>query len=692
MKGTIQQFNKLRGRSLEEIKTRGRQEFAKRYDRLFNRTTRRMSDKTLYAEFSGAARNGFGEGSAALLLERIRRKSNLFLPALGEREMITELSLRRFPVESKAIIATAEKAIRGRFDLLGFTDLDFGTPIDWALDPIAGSRAPSVHWSRIDPVAPFGGGDLKIVWEINRCAHFVAFGQAYWLTGDEAYAAAFVAQTEAWIEENPPGWGIGWAASLDVSFRAIAWLWAFHLCADSPKLTPEFVARFLKAMIDHGRHIEKYLSYYFSPNTHLTGEALGLFYLGAALPELRRAEGWRRLGLEILFKQLPIHVRSDGVYFEQSSYYHRYTTDFYLHLFALLRAGALPLSREHESLLWQKLEAMFNHLMWIERPNRTSPLFGDDDGGRLLKFAPRAGNDFRDTLAIGAAIFKRDDWKHAAGEAPAELVWVLGAGGVESYDNMESVPSKQLTRAFPVSGYFVMRDGWDRDSNFVLIDCGRHGSELGPGHAHADALSIEVALRGVSWIVDPATFVYGAHPATRDWFRSTEAHNTVCIDETGQSEPGAPFSWRTMAACTLEEFQELPGAVVFRGSHDGYRRLPVPVTHTRQVLMDKKASGAILFINDSFNGSGRRRYTLRYHLTPQCEATINSKRIEATTPEGEILIISVIGAGVNARIEQGWVSTCYGSRSSAPIAVFEISAEGPVELLSVIQSPPNHQS
>src|SRR5262249_9730959 len=150
----------------------------------------------------------------------------------------------------------------------------------------------------------------------------------------------------AWIDANPVGIGINWASSLEVAFRSIAWLWALNLLIDSREVTPDFCTRLLKSLIAHGRHIERYLSYYFSPNTHLTGEALGLFYLGLALPELDRAEGWRDLGLRILLDQAQKQVRPDGVHFEQSSYYHRYTTDFYTHLFALTRTNEIVIDRE----------------------------------------------------------------------------------------------------------------------------------------------------------------------------------------------------------------------------------------------------------------------------------------------------------------------------------------------------------
>src|SRR5262249_17239448 len=156
--------------------------------------------------------------------------------------------------------------------------------------------------------------------------------------------------------------------------------------------------------------------------------------------------------------------------------------------------------------------------------------------------------------------------------------------GVERYDQLRAEPPRETSRGFKQGGYFVMRDGWRNDSSFVLIDCGPHGGEIGCRHAHSDALSIEFASRGVTWIVDPGTYVYAANAKTRDEFRSTAAHNTVTVDDRSQSVTSAPFSWRTMAVCSLHEFAELGDAVFFQGSHDGYKRLKDPVEHTRSVL------------------------------------------------------------------------------------------------------------
>lgn len=683
----VSKLNKLQSMGLQEAVGRGRQEFHKLADRMLLPISGGKSEESLYKAFRPDQRNGSGEGSVALIGDRFRRAGVFPLPSLNDRAAIVSLINDRFPEHKQAILNEADNACTGTFDLLGYKGLNFGRPIDWHLDPLTFERAPMIHWSRIDSVAPIGKGDLKIFWEINRTAHFVTLGQAWWLTGDDRYVAEFVNQATAWIDANPYGMGIGWAASLDTAFRSIAWLWALSLCADSPLMTEHFLVRIIKALIEHGRHIEKYLSLYFSPNTHLTGEALGLFYLGLSLPELIHAERWRDLGLRILIEQLPRHVRNDGVYFEQSSYYHRYTMDFYLHLSVLLDAAGTTLSSDDRRLMTQKLEALGEHLMWIERPDGSWPLFGDDDGGRLIRFAPRAGNDFSDTLAIGAAIFERGDWKHGAGEAPPELLWFLGPEGLESYDRLQSKLPTATSRSFDESGFYVMRDGWDRQSSFVLIDCGRHGSEAGSGHAHSDALAFELALRGTTWLVDPATHVYGSQPELRNWFRSSEAHNTATVDGEGQSVPANPFAWNATAECSIDRFEDHDDSVIFVGSHDGYRRLSDPVFHERAIIMLRERS--VFIVDDQFTAESRHTYSIRFHFTPESKTTVLDRGLRACMPDGSSLILQFFVAGdvlppVRPRVERGWVSTIYGQRSEAEVVVLEIACNGAIRVTTLL--------
>jgi hypothetical protein len=126
---------------------------------------------------------------------------------------------------------------------------------------------------------------------------------------------------------------------------------------------------------------------------------------------------------------LPIHVQQDGVYFEQSSYYHRYTSDFYLHFLLLTRLNQDPES----TLLSTSLARLLEHLMYITRPDGTSPLFGDDDGGRLVMLAENRPDDFRAALSTGAVLLSRPDFKFVANSLSEETLWLPRPTGSPSF-------------------------------------------------------------------------------------------------------------------------------------------------------------------------------------------------------------------------------------------------------------------
>src|SRR5262249_23410300 len=154
-------------------------------------------------------------------------------------------------------------------------------------------------------------------------------------------------------------------------------------------LTPALYSEMLGWLAAHAAHVEKYLSHYFSPNTHITGEALGLFYAGTLFPDLPRAERWREEGMRILLEQLPRQVHADGVYFEQSTCYQRYTIDIYLHFLILAGRNRIPLP---ESVAG-RVRGMLDYLLAVCRPDGSMPQIGDADGGRLLPFMHRHAED-----------------------------------------------------------------------------------------------------------------------------------------------------------------------------------------------------------------------------------------------------------------------------------------------------------
>lgn len=617
--------------------------------------------------------------SASGFLNHFRERSGPgFFPAFDNRDNTIAEFKRRWPNSVEEIVGRADRITTGHFDLLGLRQLSFGDPIDWHLEPLAGKRGPLVHWSSLNFLNAELFGDKKITWELNRHQYFAILGQAYWLTGDERYAETFANHINSWFAENPPKLGINWASNLEVAFRSISWTWALYFFRHSGALTAETLLSIAKFLYLNAIHLETYLSTYFSPNTHLTGEALGLFYLGTLFPEFKAAARWRTTGLRILLEQLERHVQADGVYFEQSSYYHRYTSDFYLHLRILLEANkeAVP------APLDEKLQQLLDFLMYITRPDGRTPLFGDDDGGRLMKLDNRASNDFRATLSTGAAVFNRGDYKFVAHESAEETFWLLGPTALANLDQLQASEPASRSKAFADSGYFVMRDNWNAEANYLFFDCGHHGAD-NCGHAHADALSFELAVNGQTMLIDPGTYTYTASKELRDSFRVSSAHNTLTLDDQSWSVPAGPFSWQSIGnSRPIDWISKERFDYIFASQNAGSDE--IAIGHYREILFLKNEYWVI---RDYISSYGPRRIKLWFHFDAEV-APLRDKehtiRMIRENGHGAGLQVTTFGERGEWLRESGWVSHCYGTREASPLWVFSAESHGPVELITVM--------
>src|SRR5205085_10903337 len=166
------------------LRCRGRQEAAKLIDRGL---TARMAPRRHDAAAAEGGRH---------------RVCALFDPSVAD-----EIAAR-WPDHRADVIARADRIRERRFSLLGYKDLWFGNPVDWALDPVSGRRAPQEHWSRIKPLDPGQVGDCKVTWELSRHQWLVTLAQAYRLSGDEVYAEAGAELLTSWLDANPRGQGL----------------------------------------------------------------------------------------------------------------------------------------------------------------------------------------------------------------------------------------------------------------------------------------------------------------------------------------------------------------------------------------------------------------------------------------------------------------------------------------------------
>jgi hypothetical protein len=473
----------------------------------------------------------------------------------------------RFPDARTEAAARADRMLEGRYDVLGYRDVEYGTPPQWLRDPVHGRQPPFAFWASVPYLDP-SYGDHKVIWEINRHQHWLGLGRAYHLTGDRRYYDAFVSQLEDWMARNPPLLGVNWTSMLELAFRSLSWIWALHFfvpaAAADPHGAPPWTVDLLLGLDRQLTHIEENLSQYFSPNTHLSGEALGLFVSALTLPELAGSPRRAGLGRRILLEEASRQVNSDGGHAELSAHYHRYSTDFYLLAALVARlTGDGAASALHDAAARQ---ARF--LRAIADDNGRLPRLGDDDGGQLFPVCGGRSSDCRDTLGSAAAVL--NDPGLGVGDATEETFWFCGHA-------VSDRPAVAIGSAsFPSTGYYVSRNA---AGDHLIFDAGRHGY-LNGGHAHSDALSLVLTTAGRPFLVDAGTGTYTMDAAIRDRFRSTAIHNTIVLDGREQALPRGPFHWSSRADGTCLVWKSEPAFDYVEGIHDGYR----PKAHARAVF------------------------------------------------------------------------------------------------------------
>jgi Heparinase II/III-like protein/Heparinase II/III N-terminus len=643
-----------------------------RWVRLSSMTTAELLDRIRQHSMARLDAVRYRMGSRLDVAMRAHAQASRFFFQPADLSAICKVLWQRLPKQANTIIGRADKICRHRFDLLGYEDLDYGPEIDWHYDQVHARRAPRKPFYQVRYLDFGEVGDSKVTWELNRHQHLVTLAKAYRLTSDEKYAAELFRHWRHWHAENPYPVGVNWASSLEVAFRSISWLWMYFLLADCPVAPSGFREQWLRALGLNGRHIEVYLSTYFSPNTHLLGEAVALFFIGTLCPELEPSKRWQRLGWDIVVQEMDRQVHADGLHFEQSTYYHVYALDFFLHTRTLAVLNGIAIPKQFDD----KLVKMLDALAFLSRAG-SPPQLGDDDGGRL--FDPRRNRlqHMLDPLATGAVLFQRGDWKPVARDIREETLWLLGTDGVAEFDKLTAIKPTSSSVALESSGLYIMSE----QSQQLVIDAGPQGAATA-GHGHADALSVCLNLNGQPVLIDPGTCEYVGDDSARDEFRGTSSHNTLCIDGLSQSDPKGPFAWTNLPSVRRELWISGRAFDLFVGSHNGYARLPEPVTHRRIVfwLKDK-----FWLVRDEADGTGQHKLELNWHLSPEFVQSGESNLVFERKDQSEgLAFVPLESRGWSAEVRSGWYSSAYGLKKPAPLLHFSTIATLPAEFVTLL--------
>ncbi len=569
----------------------------------------------------------------------------------------------RYQDEVGAGMATAEAAMRHEFDLLGSGVRALGKKLPWLDDFKTGRHYPVQYCRDIQYMELDKPTDVKVPWELSRCQHFTALGQAYWLTGDERYAEEYRAEIEDWIAVNPFAYSVNWACAMDVALRAINWIWGFYFMAGSRACAdPAFRRLLLRSLFLHGEFVYQNLEKGDVNGNHYLSDGAGLVFVGLFFRHTPQGRRWLAQGKTIVFDEMLLQVSEDGVDYEQSTSYQRLVLELFQTSYLLLeRHGeAVPDAQA------ARLARMLEFVAAYTKPDGLAPLIGDADDGRVQKLGSQRLNDHRYLLSTGAAQCARPDLKAAAGRFWEESFWLLGPAGATAFDSLPG-DAPPRSAAFPAGGFYVLRS----PSAHVVIDCGEVGMRGRGGHGHNDITSFELYLNGMNLVTDCGAYLYTASREWRNRFRSTAFHNVAQVDDAEFNRFIGPDAlWQLIYdAHPVDLNWKTDGfGGYFCGGHDGYARLVPPVASKREIYLDPQRPRVA--VRDHLASAGPRGTTWRFHFDPSVTAELVGPdcRLQSAGHEAWLLAADEQDSRVR-RLERGWVSSGYGVRAETWVLV-----------------------
>lgn len=476
------------------------------------------------------------------------------------------------------ILKDSKKIINHIFSFLSDKEYNLGKNLEWNQDFKSGFIWENKFYRKIEVVDLNNNADVKVPWELSRFQHIFTLGKSYWITNDKKYYLEFKNEVLDWIEKNPIYMTVNWTCTMDVAIRAVNWIFGYFLFKDLIDKDNGFLKKLNNSLYNHGRYIiknlEKGLGY---ANNHYLSDLNGLIFLGLYFKKLNNSEvnHWLEVGKKELEKEMFIENNSDGTNDETSTSYHRLVTELMFYPMYLCELNNINFSENYK----KRLEKMFEFMGKITKSNRTYPLIGDVDNGRLVILSDYYNwkiNDCRHLVSIGGENFNNQFLKEAGASELEDKLWI------NSSDNIYKEKFYKQSSEFSDGGYYLLQN----ENIYCLIKAGELSVKGAGGHSHNDQLAFELNVLGEDFIVDTGTGVYTADKNIRNLFRSTIMHNTVAINEIEQNNfnENNLFSMpeQTFSKCLKFSDNE------FEGEHYGYLK-KVDVIHNRKIILKENS-------------------------------------------------------------------------------------------------------
>lgn len=481
-------------------------------------------------------------------------------------------------------------------------------------------------------------GDARTNWELNRHYQFAILAKNYYYSGDENWADELKTLFEDWNDNNHYLIGISWTSVMEIAIRCISWCFCLAYLQQSGR-HQDLQQHLETGILNMADAVVRHHSRYSSANNHLVVEAASIAIAGYVFDH----KPWKDYALGILTDEMPRQNYSDGVNKEMSLHYQLFVMEAYA-----LVAHTMVSNGDEVPATWKTyLSAMCEFVCHCTDNKGKLMGFGDDDGGKILDLEGGKYNHVNTVMQLCALVSQTS---YPSFTDATETMRCLLGNGYEEHLARMPMYDRDSSRCFKDGGYSFLRSA--DMSTLIGVDHAPLGFGSIAAHGHADALSFQMSCNGEMLFADPGTYLYHCDLNSRNDFRKTTNHNTLCIEGQDQSEMLGAFLWGKKAHCRLLECKLGEKEDIVEAEHDGYS----PTIHKRRFVWNKTAK--ILRIEDRL--SSPRSWTLTFVVGAKCRV---KKDKDSYLVEGERAKCMIsLPKGCTTDISEIEISEAYGEK------------------------------
>jgi hypothetical protein len=381
-----------------------------------------------------------------------------------------------------------------------------------------------------------------------------------------------------------------------------------------------------KSCLEHARYLS---AYHGLDDNGLHVETSGIGVAALLFPEWRDREQFLKLALRRYKWIHNNYILTDGLHTESSNVDSNLALTCLLSFYQFARLCDFRLPEDFD----RRCEKIIESLMYLSQPDNRPPRWNRYSSAYL---------NVDELCGVGHAIFDRQDFLYMASKG------------------VKGRPPNVTSHAFPYTGYYVMRNHWRTDAQYLVFD----SSGLNSIRQREVKLNFLLYAFGRPLIVDARSF--GPDAAAEDELHPSSGHNTVTIDGRKQCRPAMRHA--EQGPNPDDFWLTTPSFDFVEGWHkDGYAEKDSPncksnLLHKRSIFYVKgkaqasklqsghsvSADGEYFILHDLVLGQGEHALEQIFHLASASSDSVevrDNNVVRTVEPNLSNLVIAPVDAG-----------------------------------------------